>query len=227
MSSIRGLPLSVKQVARTWYGMIIGLAVLGAVGGLVVFAVSLIGGWPRFTAIGAMAGIAFGGMLVVLFRFRARFQLTRVSVSVLGQEAEFAINAQYRKAAWRLFVETMTRVATQPLDPSTGKTKEALASLYSLFETTRQLLKEIEPTPTTEGRTVEGLAIEMLNRHIRPFLAKWHPVISTGAEGVAIERADDQQCRAELELLRSEIVEYARAFGQLAGVLQLDEFFEH
>ena len=92
----------------------------------------------------------------------------------------------------------MTRVATRPLEPSAGKAREALSSLYSLFETTRSLLKEIEPTPTTEGRTVEGLAIEMLGAHIRPFLARWHPVLPLdGADG-SISEADEQRCREEL-----------------------------
>ena len=70
----------------------------------------------------------------------------------------------------------MTRVATRPLEPSAGKAREALSSLYSLFETTRSLLKEIEPTPTTEGRTVEGLAIEMLGAHIRPITRRRQPI---------------------------------------------------
>jgi hypothetical protein len=213
------------QLARTSYGQIIGLAVAGAFAGLLFFAIGLLGGWPRFVVVGSLIGLGFAVAILVLARFRARLQLTKVTVRVLGQEAEFVVNARYRQAAWKLFIETMTRIATQPLEPSAGKAREALSSLYSLFETTRSLLKEIEPTPTTEGRTVEGLAIEMLNTHIRPFLARWHPVLPLdGADG-SIGEADEQRCREELEALRQKLLGYARTFGELAGVQQLEEFF--
>lgn len=214
------------QFARTSYGQIIGLAVAGAIGGSLVFAIGLLGGWPRFVVVGSLIGLVFAVAILVLARFRARLQLTKVTVRVLGQEAEFVVNALYRRAAWKLFIETMTRIATQPLEPSAGKCREALSSLYSLFETTRSLLKEIEPTPTTEGRTVEGLAIEMLNTHIRPFLARWHPVLPLDGTDGSISEADEQRCREELEALRQKLLGYARAFGELAGVQQLEEFFE-
>lgn len=226
MSSIKAPVKTIGQLARTSYGQIIGLAIAGASAGLLVFSIGLLGGWPRFVVVGSLAGLGFAVAISLLARFRARLQLTKVTVRVMGQEAEFVTNALYRQAAWKLFIETITRIATQPLEPSTGKAREAMSSLYSLFETTRSLLKEIEPTPTTEGRTVEGLAVEMLNGHIRPFLAKWHPVLPSDGEAGSISEADEQRFREELEAVRLKLLDYARAFGELAGVQQLDEFFQ-
>lgn len=214
------------QRLQTSYGLVLLGAVLGAAGGLVLFVVALLEGWHRSTTIGAIIGVVGAIALSLLLKWRARFALTKVSVSVpFLREVEFMVNSHYKLAAWRLFVETMTRVATQPLASNEGHVREALQSLYNLFQTTRDLLKEIEPTPTTEGWTVELLALQMLNAHIRPFLAYWHPRVPENSKEQGSTELDETKCREELQDLRNRLVEYARAFGELAGVQQLDHFF--
>src|SRR4030095_10103777 len=89
-------------------------------------------------------------------------------------EMKFAVNSEYRRVAWKLFVETLTRVATQPLQHQTGFLREAMTSLYNLFTHTRELLKNMHPSKPTSEITVEVFAVNMLNREIRPFLSKWH-----------------------------------------------------
>jgi hypothetical protein len=50
-----------------------------------------------------------------------------------------------------------------------------LNSLYSLFGTTREILKEAGPDVGASRHSVGGIAILVLNNGLRPFLARWHP----------------------------------------------------
>jgi hypothetical protein len=71
------------------------------------------------------------------------------------------------------------------------------------------------------------LAIAMLNKELWPFLSKWHPLLTTyeGQDPRELDRDWDknQEFRAELEDLRQRMFEYARSFGELADVSQLDD----
>ena len=64
--------------------------------------------------------------------------------NVAGQKVTFKLNVE-RTAAWKLYVELNTRIATQPLDESDGVLREALSSLYAVFGITRETLKEAGP----------------------------------------------------------------------------------
>jgi len=73
--------------------------------------------------------------------------LRKVSVSLpfgIGS-AEWEADPTERRAAWSLYVELVTRVAVQPLETDQGLLREALTSLYSLFGTTREILKDAGP----------------------------------------------------------------------------------
>ncbi len=77
-----------------------------------------------------------------------------------------------KKAAWDLYVELLTRITVQKLDDTHGDERTALSSIYSLFPTTREIIKE-------NGRDCiefTKLAIVILNQKIRPFTAKWHKI---------------------------------------------------
>jgi len=143
-------------------------------------------------------------------------------------EMKFAINLEYRRVAWKLFVETLTRVSTQPLGIENGSLREALTSFYSLFSATRELLKNMPPSKPASKITVEMLAVKMLNQEIRPFLSKWHvrlkkfEVTRPGIE--ESEWSQNEECRKELEALRSTLMNYTKAFGELASVANLSEF---
>ena len=58
---------------------------------------------------------------------------------------------------------------------------EALSSLYTLFDTTRTILRKYGPSiaqPKGEDELSFGyLAVVILNVVLRPVLAKWHPVL--------------------------------------------------
>jgi hypothetical protein len=84
-----------------------------------------------------------------------------------------------RKAAWSLYVELVTRIAVQPLEMEQGLVRKALNSLYSLFGTTREILKAAGSDVDASRDSVGGIAIAVLNNGLRSFLSKWHPYIAS------------------------------------------------
>jgi hypothetical protein len=185
-----------------------------------------------FLTFGGCLGLVFAAWWLVSDKSRRLFSLTEIKITVPQlSEMTFSMNCEYRLVAWKLFVEIMTRISTQPLAADGGFIREALNSLYSLFTTTRELLKCMKPTPTAKTWTVEMLGMQMLNKEMRPFLAKWHSFLKKYEESAsqAVMESDwplDQECRRDLENLRMRLIAYARAFGQLADVQCLDELLE-
>ncbi len=121
-----------------------------------------------------------------------------------------ALSETETSVGWHIYVELVSRIATQPLSDQTGDIREALTSLYRLFDIIRTELKRLSPTARSsaqmdEGKTVAGIALAILNERLRPFLAKWHPALSkwerreNKAEDVW---SDEQTCRKELEEIR-------------------------
>src|SRR5688500_11600764 len=110
---------------------------------------------------------------------RARLKTVSVSLPFGIGSAQWEADPTERRAAWSLYVELVTRIAIQPLEIDQGLVREALTSLYSLFATTRATLKEASPDVGCSRESVGGIAIAVLNNGLRPFLAKWHPLLQT------------------------------------------------
>lgn len=124
-------------------------------------------------------------------------------------------------------VELVTRIAVQPLEIDTGLVREALTSLYSLFGITRQVLKEAGPDVGASRESVGGIAIAVLNNGLRPFLAKWHPLLQTWEAQKPSDKspkeheqnwASEPKLRTELQFLRKDLEQYANALAVIAGV---------
>ena len=90
---------------------------------------------------------------------------------------KWGVDETQTRAAWSLYVELVTRIAVEPLQEDQGLVREALNSLYSLFGTTREILKDAGPNVGASINSVGGIAIAVLNLGLRPFLAKWHPLL--------------------------------------------------
>jgi hypothetical protein len=156
-------------------------------------------------------------------------RLTRVKVGLpfnIG-EAEWTPDNAERDAAWRLYVELVTRIAVEQLPDEHGVLREALESLYALFGTTRQILKDAGPEVGASIPSIGGLAIRVLNRGLRPFLTKWHPLLLTWEAQRPADRSisehenswqREKEFRADLAKLRKELASYAHALGVAAGV---------
>ena len=131
-------------------------------------------------------------------------------------------------AAWELYVELTTRISVQELKDDEGLVREALSSLYSLFNITRGILRKAGPGVAKNGSNSLGaVAIAVLNVGMRPFLSKWHPILQTyeaqRKDGVSPREHEDAwdqigEIRQELKILRGELAVYALALEQIAGV---------
>lgn len=156
-------------------------------------------------------------------------RLKKVSVSLpfgIGK-AEWEADPTERRAAWSLYVELVTRIAVQPLEADQGLLREALSSLHSLFGTTREILKEAGPDVGTSRESVGGIAIAVLNRGLRSFLVRWHPRLQTweaqrdpklSPREHELKWPEEPKLRADLESLRKDLAQYAKALATIAGV---------
>lgn len=159
----------------------------------------------------------------------AKLKAVKVSLPFGIGSAEWEADPTQRRAAWALYVELITRIATQPLDPDHALASEALESLHKLFGVTREILRAAGPDVGATRESVGGISIAVLNKGLRPFLAKWHHEIddwvSQKPEGTprhAHERAwpKESQLRGEMERMRQDLERYARALAVIAGVAE-------
>ena len=124
-----------------------------------------------------------------------------------------------RKAAWDLYVEMETRVTTQPLAPEHGDEKTALDSVYSLFQTTREILHAQGPDCVVFAK----IALVILNDEVRPFTAEWHRKSLAGAFD------DPEACvkfREAHESLRVVLCAYAQTLAVMAGIEDITSLSE-
>ena len=148
-----------------------------------------------------------------LFR---KFRLEKVKLGHKWANVEISFEESDQDAAWDLYVEMLTRITTQPLPPAVGDEKTALDSVYSLFASTREILRR-------RGRnTVQfsKIAVPMLNQVVRPFTAKWHKESLAGAFNDAGKR---REFRGELACLQEDLRNYARLLAEIAGVEDLTD----
>lgn len=200
-------------------------SVTGGIAGLVLYSLTRVTSRSLFAVTGALAAVV---ALLASEWYRKAARLTEVKVTIPQlSELTFAVNNDSRQVAWHMFVETVTRVSTQPLADDEGVVREALTSMYGLFATTRETLKVTRPSPVVpSGQTVEYLAITMLNRELRPFLSKWHPRLRefemAHPDDSESTWPDNAACRAELQRVQQHIHGYAAGFARLAGVREAD-----
>jgi len=154
---------------------------------------------------------------------------TKLSVGLpfnLGS-LEFAADEVQQRAAWSLYVELKTRTAIQSLYPEEGLLREVLTSLYSLFGLTREILREAGPEVAKGPNSLGPVAIEVLNKGLRPFTAKWHPRLLAyeqkrppDVSALEHEHAWEHalEMRRELAELQEQMRVYADALAKIAAV---------
>ncbi|MFO0291080.1 MAG: hypothetical protein ACK507_00250 [bacterium] len=177
-----------------------------------------------FSILGALVGGVFLG---VFSRELFGLRTTKVEVTIpfgIGK-LELSVDSAAKKAAWLLYVELATRIATQPLRTNEGLLREALDSLHGIFEMTRQILRDAGPDVGMAENSVGGIAMKVLNEGLRPFLAKWHPALEeweAQRPETSSRKAHEQQwtknneMRDQLDDLRTNLVEYAVQLAKIA-----------
>ena len=132
-----------QSLSRKRIPQIIAAAAAGAIIGFLVYTISRVTGRNLDIILGAIAGAV---AVVVIQQFWRKTRLTQVTITVPHlSELTFVVNDDARLVAWKLYVETVTRVSTQALADEDGFIREALTSLYGLFATTRDMLKASPP----------------------------------------------------------------------------------
>jgi hypothetical protein len=146
----------------------------------------------------------------------AKWGLTKLEIKSPFVDATFEPTNAARQAAWELYVELLTRVAVQPLGTDEGDEAAALASLHSLFATTRQILKSAGP----DSVRFAYVAITFLNQIVRPLTAKWH---RKSLEGALATPEGKAEFRIDLGHIRKLVLGYISLLGELAGVEEEDQ----
>jgi hypothetical protein len=145
-----------------------------------------------------------------------KWDMTSLQIKTPFLEMEWKPQDEDKAAAWELYIELLTRITTQPLSCSDGDEETALKSIFSIFPTTREVIKR-------NGRhCVEftKIAVIVLNQVIRPFTAKWHRLSSQDAF------SDPDQCqvfRGELKDLQEILKIYSKMLADMSGVEDLTE----
>ena len=154
--------------------------------------------------------------MVRLGRLFRKFRLDRVKFSAKFAEAELLFVEADEDAAWELYVELLTRAATQPLHDKEGVELSALKSIHSLFETTREILRR----HGRRSQSFSKVAIPVLNQVIRPFTTKWHRLAEQGRICDPVMRAE---FRRELSDIQRELRKYNRMLAEIASVEDLTD----
>ena len=153
------------------------------------------------------------------YQWLDQWGMTSLQITTGFANAEFKPKKDDRDAAWELYVELLTRIATQPLPEDTGDEKSALDSVHSIFGLTRNIIK----ANCRQCIEFAKIAIVVLNQIIRPFTAHWHRRLLAGALD------DPKECarfRDELEKLQAQLLIYTRMLGSMAGVEDLTKLEE-
>lgn len=158
----------------------------------------------------------------------------KVNLGVAELSGEWEPNDIERAAAWELYVELITRISVVPLGPDEGLLRETLSSLYSVYDSTREVLRKYGPDiaePKLSGQyNFAYIAVTILNTGIRPLLARWHPELKdwedqrpTGTAVTSHERSWPRAAalRAELDQTRLALTDYAAALATACGVPNL------
>ena len=144
------------------------------------------------------------------------WDMTSLKISVPFLEMEWNPSEPDKAAAWALYIELLTRITTQPLGDSDGDDATALQSVYSLFPTTRSIIRD-------NGRgcmEFTKLAVVVLNQKVRPFTAKWHRIAAENELSAPEVRA---QFRDELRELQNVLRKYSAMLADMAGVEDLTQ----
>ena len=148
------------------------------------------------------------------------WDMTGLEINLGFWKSEWEPQVKDSEAAWDLYVELLTRIATQPLPNNSGLESSALSSVYSLFGITREILRKY-------GKDSIGfakIAVIILNQVIRPFTARWHKLSEEGAF------EDENQClifRTELKELQVQLGNYMGMLAEIAGVEEISSITSH
>ncbi len=93
--------------------------------------------------------------------------MTSLQITTPFAKMEFQPKDPDKTAAWEMYIELLTRITTQNLNQEGGDEATALTSVYSLFGTTREIMRR----NSLGCQEFTKIAIVVLNQLVRPFTA--------------------------------------------------------
>ncbi|NLU75571.1 hypothetical protein HCC61_23405 [Streptomyces sp. HNM0575] len=177
--------------------------------------------------------LTLGGMLIgalapeIWHRASGGVRLTTVNVTAPpGTNWSFAVTHDARVTARRIYNQLARRITTRPLLDGTGTEKAAIKSLKAAFDAlTAHLDEQATVPPSAKTDDVEALVLEILNTHLGPFLAVWHPLADKQEESDSWPLAGE--FRAELRRLQQELRPYIVALGDVGLVRDPERVYSH
>lgn len=182
---------------------------------------------------GLILGAVIGFLVLPVYRwlFLGReVVLDSAEISIFGSKIKVKTSEEHRLIGWKIFVEGATRISTQSLGEKDGSMREALTSLYELFDVIRTELKNQSPSLPEQNNayTIESYALRMLNDALRPMLARWHPRLKSW-ENAGEDETDWAlmgTCRNDLEQTRKKVLAYVRGLGKILEIHDLDNLLK-
>jgi hypothetical protein len=149
--------------------------------------------------------------------FLKRIELQGLKINAAFASATITFKNSDKAAAWEIYIDLVTRIATQPLKADEGVDKAALDSLHDFFKATRETIKRHGPSSYNAAR----ISVVVLNGVLRPFLAKWHLRTSKGP----LSAADHDLFRAELQQIQRQLRGYLSSLAELIGVEDISQLW--
>jgi hypothetical protein len=225
-------------MVQLWYFIVAAIA-----GGVLAGVVEPLSEHAQHVVEGVVIGGVFGLVLEQWIEHRGRLKWKSVKVAVpliaeleFGivepkaerQEREFSLTEGQRQVGWRIYVQLVSRVATQPVAAGSGTLRGSLQSYYTLMQTLRDDLRDFPPGAPPGGEkqdTVETVTCWILNA-VRALLAKWHQPLKDYEDLHKTEKSfpDADACLLDLERTRRVLTEYATVLSEILEVNAPDAF---
>lgn len=141
--------------------------------------------------------------------------INNITIEKFGIGVEIQLKDNDKAAAWDLYIELITRIATQYLHPEDGDEKAALESIHTLFNEVRHICKHYGPSCYQFTK----IAVIILNEVIRPFTAKWHKIVVNGQ----LDSRKDE-FRLELEQLQKKLRKFTVLLANMCGVEDITDY---
>lgn len=148
---------------------------------------------------------------------RQHLEHCKWAARIPAEARELPVTEADSKAAWELYVELVTRVATQPLEDEEGVEATALQSIADLFGCARELMRRSGPG----AAAFSAFALALLNYRLRPFTAPWHKRAFEGRLG---DPAISGRFRDELRSLQKDLRVAADALAEIAQAPRLSDY---
>lgn len=142
-----------------------------------------------------------------------KWNMSSLKLNIKLLEMEWKPNDADKQASWELYIELLTRVTTQELPYDYGDEKEALDSIYKIFDLTRDIIKK-----NKNCFEFSKIAIVILNQEIRPFTAKWHKKFLD-----EVREDEKSTFRKELSELQKKLRTYTQMLGEMAGIEEMND----